>query len=289
MYFSSVNDATAPPAPDTRSGGLRARILSALVLAPLALAAVWAGAPWFEMMIALATGLAAWEWCRMCGLTAPVAVAPVVLAGPVAAAVAAVALIAGPGSGPGPGLGAAGAMAFLALLASLGWGRRAWGGIGALYLGVPAAAAVWLREGVPSGHLVMLWLVAVVWATDIAAYAAGRSLGGPRLAPRLSPGKTWSGLAGGVAAAGLVGYGLAAAVGAASPAVLGWLGALMAVVSQGGDIAESALKRHFGVKDAGSLIPGHGGVLDRIDGLLAALVLAAVLAWLGGGALPGWR
>lgn len=281
MSFSSVNDATAPPAPDARSGGLRARILSTLVLAPLALAAVWAGAPWFEMMVALATALAAWEWCRMSGLTAPVPMAPVVLAGPVAAAATL--------AGPVPGLGAAGAMALLALLASLVWGRRAWGGAGAVYLAVPAAAAVWLREGVPSGHLVMLWLLAVVWATDIAAYAAGRSLGGPRLAPRLSPGKTWSGLAGGVAAAGLAGYGLGAAVGAASPAVLGGVGALTAVISQGGDIVESAFKRHFGVKDAGSLIPGHGGVLDRIDGLLAAMVLAAALAWLGGGALPGWR
>ena len=267
---------------DTRSGDLRARVLSAVVLAPLALGAVWAGEPWFEMMIGLTTALGGWEWCRMSRLTALVPMTLVVLAGPVAVTGALVV-------GPNTGLGTAAAMALLALFASLVCRRRAWGGVGVVYLAVPAVSAVWLREDVLSGQFVVLWLLSVVWTTDIAAYAIGRSLGGARLVPRLSPRKTWSGLTGGVVTAGFVGYGLGFALGVASPVILGVLGAITGVVSQGGDIAESAVKRRVGVKDSGFLIPGHGGVLDRIDGLLTAIVLVAGLTWLSGGILPGWQ
>lgn len=268
--------------PEVRSGDLRARILSALVLAPLGLGAIWAGEPWFEMMVGLTTALAGWEWCRISRLTALLPMTPVVLAGPVAVVGAVI-------MGPSAGLVAATAMALLALLGSLAGGARAWGGVGAVYLAVPAITAVWLREDVLSGHLLVLWVFCVVWATDTAAYATGRGFGGPRLAPRLSPSKTWSGLTGGVVVAGFVGYGIGFALGVASPIILGMLGALTGAVSQAGDIAESVVKRRVGVKDSGFLIPGHGGVLDRIDGLLAAIVLVGAVTWLSGGMLPGWR
>ncbi len=266
----------------SREGRLRRRVLSALVLAPVALAAIWAGGLWFALLVAVATALAGWEWCRMTGRGAPLVAAPLVLAGPAAAALTlAVGLVAALAAAPG--------LAILAVAAGLGRRPGRWGAAGVLYLALPAASMVWLRQGDEAG-LAVLWLILVVAATDIAAYATGRSLGGPRLAPRISPGKTWSGLAGGVAAAALTGAGVGAAAGAAAPVVLAGLGALTAVVAQAGDLAESAVKRHFGVKDAGGLIPGHGGVLDRIDGLLAAAVaLAAAVYWVGAGALPGWR
>jgi phosphatidate cytidylyltransferase len=131
-----------------------------------------------------------------------------------------------------------------------------------------------------------VWLLLVVWTTDIGAYFAGRSIGGPKLAPRISPGKTWAGLVGGMAAAGLVGGLLTALAGAGFWLAAG-LGALLAAVAQAGDLFESRLKRHAGVKDSGHLIPGHGGLLDRIDGLVfAAPTFALVVALMGQGAAP---
>jgi phosphatidate cytidylyltransferase len=164
-------------------------------------------------------------------------------------------------------------------------GHAAWGAAGGLgYIAVSAAALAWLRADPAAGRANVLFVLLVVWASDIGAYLVGRWLGGPRLAPRLSPGKTWTGAAGGLAAAGLVGW-LAAALLADPPALRAPLIALLlGLVSQAGDLAESTTKRHVGAKDSGALIPGHGGLLDRLDGLLAAGPLAALLAlWLGRG------
>jgi phosphatidate cytidylyltransferase len=173
-------------------------------------------------------------------------------------------------------LGTALAAAVAALLPACPPDRAA-GGI--LYVGLPAMALVWLRNDVPGGLEHVLWLMIVVWATDICAYFAGRSIGGPKLAPRISPGKTWAGLLGGMAGAGLFGGLLALTFGAGF-----WLAASVgmgvAVVSQLGDLFESALKRRAGVKDSGHLIPGHGGLLDRIDGLVFAAPLFAAIVWL---------
>jgi phosphatidate cytidylyltransferase len=153
-----------------------------------------------------------------------------------------------------------------------------WIGLGAAYLALPALALIWLR-GLPEfGLEIVVWLLAVVWTTDILAYLVGRSVGGPRLAPSISPGKTWSGLCGGVLAAALAGGVTAWAIGSERLLQAAGLGGLLAVVSQIGDLIESTLKRRAGVKDSGTLIPGHGGVLDRLDGLILA---APVLALLG--------
>jgi phosphatidate cytidylyltransferase len=145
---------------------------------------------------------------------------------------------------------------------------------GLAYIGTAAIAILFLR-GQPDGFALTLWTLAIVWATDIGAYFAGHGIGGPKLAPTLSPNKTWAGLIGGMAAAGVVGAAIAAISGL--PASAFWLGAPLAVLAQGGDLLESALKRGAGVKDSGSLLPGHGGLLDRIDGLLPVAILVGAL------------
>lgn len=170
-----------------------------------------------------------------------------------------------------PGLGVAAMVAMLVGLLS----RRlvlAWGFV---YIAVPAFALLVLSW---AWYGLVFWAMLVTWATDIGAYFAGRAIGGAKLAPRISPNKTWAGLAGGIVAAGLVGWLVAGLEAFALGAPFLWLGAPMAVLAQGGDLYESWEKRRAGVKDSGSLLPGHGGVLDRVDGLLpVALVTLAVL------------
>ncbi len=179
---------------------------------------------------------------------------------------------------------AAGGLLLARRLGGVGW---AWA-LGPLYLGGPLVALWWLRHEAPAGAWLTFWIVAVVAATDMGGYFVGRTLRGPRLAPALSPNKTWSGLWGGVALAALVGGGLAAVAhggldGRAALAAL--LAALLAVVEQMGDLFESWLKRRSGYKDSGGLLPGHGGVLDRLDGLLFAAPAFALALLLVG--VPG--
>lgn len=160
-----------------------------------------------------------------------------------------------------------------------------WMVAGVPYIAVPVLALAWLRAD--AGYVPVFWLMAVVWGTDIGAYAAGRSIGGPLLAPRVSPKKTWSGLGGGVVAAFAVGAATGMALGTAW-APLALVSACLAVVAQAGDLAESAVKRHFGVKDASSLIPGHGGLLDRVDGIMTVAPAVVLLHLVAGGLFP-WR
>jgi phosphatidate cytidylyltransferase len=149
---------------------------------------------------------------------------------------------------------------------------------GLAYVAAGGAALLWLRADLAAGLSNVLFLLLLVWASDIGAYLAGRALGGPKLAPAISPGKTWSGAAGGLAAALAVAVAEALVAGTAP----GWHGllvaALLGIAAQAGDLAESAAKRHFGVKDSGTSIPGHGGLFDRLDGVLAAAPVAALLA-----------
>ncbi|HMO86854.1 MAG TPA: phosphatidate cytidylyltransferase, partial [Lacipirellulaceae bacterium] len=166
-----------------------------------------------------------------------------------------------------------------------GWRRPGWLLGGLVYLGLPVVALLWLRHDAQWGMATILWLFASVAAIDTGAYFAGKGIGGPKLAPLISPNKPWAGLAGGAAAAGACGLIAAIILGTDIVAAVAF-SVILAPVAQIGDIGESAVKRYFGVKDSGSILPGHGGILDRIDGLLAAAVFVAAVRLLGGGAAP---
>ena len=167
--------------------------------------------------------------------------------------------------------------------------RWLWLAAGAVYIAVPCIAIIWLRSDAAVGRQAIFWLFAVVWATDIGAYFAGRGIGGPKLAPRISPGKTWAGLLGGMVCAALVGAATALLLDLSRAAPLIVISALLALVAQAGDLLESMVKRRFGVKDSGHLIPGHGGVLDRLDGLLTAAPAVAALTLVAGEGVLAWR
>jgi phosphatidate cytidylyltransferase len=152
-----------------------------------------------------------------------------------------------------------------------------WVPLGVPYVGLPAMAFVILRGQTHAGMLTIMWLLVVVWAADICAYFAGRLIGGPKLAPRISPRKTWAGLWGAVAGGAGAGLALGHWGGSTGLLLLAVLGGFLAIVEQLGDLFESALKRRYGVKDSGRLIPGHGGVLDRVDGLVAAALCLGTL------------
>ena len=266
-------------------------MLSALVLVPVALAVVTAGGWIYVLGVALLVTLMALEWRRL----SEVRFGPRYgrLAG---AATLAVSLGATTIAALGRPRDAVLCVLIGAMLAGVVARVRAaaalWAGIGVALIGLPAVALVWLRSVPELGLGLLLWLLIVVWTTDTVAYLVGRRVGGPRLAPAISPGKTWSGLGGGVIGASLASVLLVWALGSERlPQNLrelelvhfAGLGAAFAVLAQLGDLAESALKRRAGVKDSGSLIPGHGGVLDRVDGfLLTAPALALLLgsrAW----------
>ena len=154
---------------------------------------------------------------------------------------------------------------------------RFWGAAGVVYAGIALIPAAALRGDPQSGFAALLFLFAIVWATDVLAYLTGRAMGGPLLWPELSPKKTWAGaiggLIGGVAAGTLVAYASAGT----GPVVAGVLALALSIAAQGGDLFESAVKRRFGAKDAGSLIPGHGGAMDRLDGFVVAALLAFLI------------
>jgi phosphatidate cytidylyltransferase len=262
-----------------RWGDLRKRVLSAALLAPTALACIWLGADAWTALMAVGAGGLAYEWVALCGerpwrMPGLIVPAAVLLAGLIAVLDRERwALI---------------ALGFGAVLAWLLGGRRALG-FGVLYVGLASVALIWLRGDGAAGRANVLFLVVVVWASDIGAYAAGRLLGGPKLAPAISPGKTWAGAAGGLLAAMLVGEAAGYALGATAYGRAAMVAGLLGVAAQGGDLLESAIKRHFGVKDSGRLIPGHGGLLDRLDGLLTAAPVAAGAALVLGRGMTLWQ
>ncbi len=253
------------------SRDLRTRTASALVLAVLALGATFSGAVPFAVLVAALALVMSWEWGKVVrGETNPVvlivhgssAVAATILAASGMAALSLAAL----------GIGA-----ILVALLALGSAARL-SALGVLYVGLPAVALVWLRGSEPYGALAILFVFLIVWTYDTAAFASGSLIGGPKLCPRVSPGKTWAGLGGGVAASGAVGALFATFLLGASPAWLAVSGMALGVVAQTGDLAESALKRGCGVKDASGLIPGHGGFMDRLDSTLAVAVASGLVA-----------
>ena len=258
--------------------GLLPRAATGVALIAVALAAVWAGGAAFAALTALGALLMFGEWAVMFRLSRGLRLAGLAV---VALAILFMRLL--PASEAVIGLGGA---AGLAMLFVRTFARRSafWLAGGILYCGLPVISLLWLR-GLPNGAAAVLWTLAIVWATDIAAYFTGRALGGPKLAPAISPNKTWAGAIGGVIAAALVGGGLTIAYLARpdSPANLSWLGkfALLgvgfAVLAILGDLFESWLKRRAGVKDSGNLLPGHGGVLDRLDGLVPVACASALV------------
>lgn len=284
MPFANSANVTVGTVPALKDTGLRARVLSALVLIPVALLAVALGAPYFDLLVVAAGMLMAWEWARLCngGRVTP--------AGIVAIATAAAAVVASYLLGAEWALlVVAGGAAIAALVAAITRQRPGWMGLGTLYASLPCVAIIWLREDPTFGFAIILWLLIMVWAIDVGAYVVGRNVGGPKLAPVISPKKTWSGLAGGVAAAGIVGAVAGLAIDGAAPLPLALISAVLALVEQAGDLGESAVKRRFGAKDSSGLIPGHGGLLDRIDGLVAVVVAVALAAALTGKSVLAWH
>lgn len=262
-------------------------MLSAIVLVPLALGMTILGGWAFASLMAVLLVLMAAEWRGLARARLGDEHGGA-LAGGIALAVGLLALLLAALGRPAEGaiLLLAGAPLAAAAASMLG-GPALWTGLGVLYLGLPLLSLIWLRSIPDIGLALVIWLLVVVWATDTLAYFAGRGIGGPRLAPRISPSKTWSGLCGGILGAGVVGMAAAALGSSGRWLYAGGLGALLAVVSQAGDLAESALKRRASVKDSGTLVPGHGGLLDRLDGLLfAAPVFAALGLLLGPRAWP---
>jgi phosphatidate cytidylyltransferase len=259
---------------------LKLRVLSGLVMIVIALTALWLGGVAFWALASLLAVLMMIEWAAMAKATRW----QVALGAALAAAMMGVALAFIDAAKLAvyedriiaqtldlAGLGAI-------LLAVITFRARL--GAGLLYAVIPAIALVFLREQPGQGLMLALWTLMIVWATDIGAYFAGRAIGGPKLAPALSPNKTWAGLIGGMAAALVVGAGIASA---GNLPLFCWIaGAPLAVAAQMGDLFESWLKRRSGVKDSGKLLPGHGGVLDRLDGVVpvAVLVAASVAAGL---------
>jgi phosphatidate cytidylyltransferase len=253
----------------SRWNDLRPRVLSAVVLVPVALGCIWwGGVAWVLLVLLAAFGLAL-EWVR---LTDTPALSPAGIAIP--------ALVLGSGV-----LGAfsawAAALAVIALGAALVAvlpARRAGPGFppawGVPYIGAATLALLWLRADPAVGRGSVFFVVLVVWGSDIGAYLTGRLLGGPKLAPAISPGKTVSGAVGGLLAAAAVAVGAAAG--------FSWrivaLGVCLGVVAEAGDLLESWIKRRCGKKDSGRLIPGHGGLLDRLDALLLVAPVTALLA-----------
>ena len=273
-----------PPASGARWSDLRKRLISAVILAPLVLLCLWVGGlPYTILMLGAAIGLA-WEWVSLCG-TAPLGR----LGAPVIGAVTAAALAAALGHAEvGLILLVAGTIVTSLLVRGAPHKRAL--ALGVPYVGVGVVALLWLRADPQAGLVNLLFPLLLVWGSDIGAYLAGRVLGGPKLAPRISPGKTWSGAIGGLIGAVAMGWLVVSWSG--QPAAFARVAAIavgLGIFAQAGDLLESLIKRRFGVKDSGTLIPGHGGLLDRLDALLIAAPVAALLAFAAGRGVVLWQ
>lgn len=255
-----------------RAGEIGIRAASALVLAPAAVLGIRAGGVWFLGLMMVACGLLAIEWAMMSARHAWRVMAGAVAFGLFAAMIAAhveqlsLSLV---------------MLVFCAAAAGVFARSRGQEALdaayGVLYLGWPAVLLIWLRDG--STDVGLYWTVfafVIAWSSDIMAYLVGSTVGGPKLWPRFSPNKTWSGFIGGLTAGMVAGALMATVFDMGLDAIRGGaLGLATAIATMAGDLWESALKRRYGVKDAGNLIPGHGGLLDRVDGLMFAAVVVA--------------
>ena len=273
--MTDVNQDQAAPAADGGSRNLVTRVVVALVLAPLALLIAWAGGPLWIALVALATIGLYVEWLMIVGGAGDTWT---VAAGVGALAVSGLALAFGRADYALVVL-AVGVAAVIVTARH----QRLWSVVGFCYAVAAELASVLVRVDGAYGFIALIFVLLVVWATDSGGYFAGRGIGGPKLWPRVSPKKTWAGAVGGLAGSLAVAAGFAAfGFGKMAPLLL--LGAFLSIVSQLGDLFESAVKRRFGVKDSSQIIPGHGGLLDRLDGFVAAIVLAALVGFLRGDA-----
>jgi len=284
---------SAPPAPARASrwgslADLALRAASALVMVACALGSLWAGGAWFTAFWALAGLAVYWEWEHLAGgrnIILRLALGGLALGGgAVLASTGAIEWALACVAAGAAGVGWLGRGASAADRA----GQAGWCAAGLVYAGAMVVSVCLLRHSLFFGPVAILWLFAVVWGTDVMAYFGGRLIGGPKLWPRVSPGKTWSGFWVGVgsgAAAGTLVVAYAATPGEAPLFPVFVLGLLAAAVSQGGDLFESMVKRRYGVKDSGRLIPGHGGAMDRLDGFIFAAVFAALVGAVHKGAV----
>jgi phosphatidate cytidylyltransferase len=250
---------------------LAPRLVSALAMGAVAALFTFSGPTPFAVLVVAVALFVSWEWGRLvhgpdAGIPVAVQIGTVAVAGLLAAFLSV-----------GLGLLALPIGAILAALLSLGR-NSFFSALGVFYAGFPAVAAIWLRSDADLGLQAVIFLILIVATADTAAFVCGRLMGGPLLSPRISPNKTWAGLIGALVASAIVGGLFWLAVPGGSVVRLAATGAALALVAQAGDLAESALKRRFGAKDAGSILPGHGGVMDRVDGLLFAVSAAGLAA-----------
>lgn len=266
MSEPDAASAGAKPAPSN----LVMRVLAALVLAPLAIALAYAGGWLWALLVTLVSiGLFA-EWLMVVGAGSTA------LTGAGTIVIATMGLCVTFGA-----LKTAVITGFIggAIVTLIARGKFVWAATGFAYASAALLASILLRKDLVNGFSALMFVLLVVWATDIGGYFAGRSIGGPKLWPRVSPKKTWSGALGGFVASLAVAGGFAACgIGKTIPLLL--VGAILSVVSQAGDLFESAVKRRFGVKDSSHLIPGHGGLMDRLDGFVAAILMAWIIGFL---------
>jgi phosphatidate cytidylyltransferase len=267
-----MQDAAPLPADSSKWRDLSVRIASALVLIPIVLAITWAGSVWYACLVAAMAVLMAVEWTKLVHASQPLQLALHILAAVIGAFLPLLT------SAPAVlwcivALWAASLAHRLVTTGQLGL----WQVLGVPYVAFAALSVMLLRNDGSHGLLTVYWLLFVVWGADTLAYFAGRTIGGPKLLPSVSPRKTWAGLGGAILGGILCSIVFALATGLEGITGLAAMGALLAVVEQGGDFFESALKRRAGVKDSSALIPGHGGMLDRVDGLVAAAMAAALI------------
>jgi phosphatidate cytidylyltransferase len=259
-----------------RGSELALRVCSALVLVPLALATTYLGDWPFAVFWGVAAMGVLWEWTSlvagtdrrfvlMTGAASLALALALVVSGLPLAAVIVLAI---------------GTLAAASLAPAE---RRLWIAGGIPYAGALGLAPIVLRSDAEDGFLAVIFLFAVVWTTDIAAYFIGRAAGGPKLVPQMSPNKTWSGATGGTLAAVVVALALAKTAALAGLFAIAMLAIVLSVSAQAGDMFESFLKRRFGAKDSSHLIPGHGGLMDRLDGFVTASVVAALIGLARGG------
>ena len=271
--------AASAKAAASASRNLQQRIVSGVVMIAIALALTYAGpVPFAALLLAVALVMC-WEWGHLVRATS----ADLAFCIHATAVVTALGLAV---TGQ-PALGCIAILIGAVLVAILSRNQHAvLSALGVPYVALPAMALVWLRQDELLGFAAVIFVFLTVWTTDTMAYVFGRSIGGAKLWPSVSPNKTWAGFIGGVGSSAAISAAYATAIPGASVLRLCAIGLALGVIAQAGDLAESALKRALGVKDASSIIPGHGGVMDRMDGVVTAAIAAALLAIAGQAVSP---